>query len=230
MVFGSQLDQCSLVSSDEEDEESDEVDGNTPLPDGYQPSSHDVICARGKAFWCHDGNKRYRDLIAAATPRYSKTSNKQEKTMIVTEIVEAVHQLGGKFIKKVKKCGPFVVVSEVFAREKVGQSLRDGLSTKYKSASKFKKHRKSKSTSEKMPLDADRIVHTNRYVSQRIDELRQQVNRRGDLASDASMVTLFSRTNSDILESIKMDHSMLQQYREFVASSGVSSAPDPCTM
>jgi hypothetical protein len=221
MVFGSQIDRSPVVSSDEE-EENDEVDGNTPLPDRYRPSSQDVICARGKAFWFHDGNKRYRELIAAATPRYSETTNKLEKTMIVTEIVEAVHQLKGKFIKKVNKGGPFVVVSEVFAREKVGQSLRDGLSTKYKSATKFKKQRKVKSTSEKVSIDADKIVHTNRYVCQRINELRQQVDRCGDLASDASIVTLFSRTNSDILESIKRDHSMLQQYRELVTSSNAS--------
>jgi hypothetical protein len=225
MAVGSQIDQSSLISSDEE-EESDDVDCNTSLPGGYQPSSQDVICARGKAFWCHDGNKRYRDLIAAATPRYSETTNKQEKTMIVTEIIEAVHKLEGKFIKKVKKGGPFVVVSEVFAREKVGQSLRDGLSAKYKSATKFKKQRKSKTTTEKVNMDADRIVHTNRYVCQRIDELGQQVSRCGDLASDATIVTLFSRTNCDILESIKRDHSMLQRYRAFVASSSCSSASD----
>jgi hypothetical protein len=231
MALRSEIDQSALISSDEEEEEeSEEADRNTPLPDGYQPSSQDVICARGKAYWCHQGNKRYRELIAAATPRYSETMNKLEKTMIVTEIVDAIHKLEGKFIKKVKKGGPFVVVSELFAREKVGQSLRDGLSAKYKSATKFKKQRRTKSSSKSVSIDADKIVNRNRYVCQRINELRHQVNKCGDSASDASIVTLFSRTNSDILESIKRDHSMLRQYREFVASSSASSSSDVCTI
>ncbi|KAG7367363.1 hypothetical protein IV203_030034 [Nitzschia inconspicua] len=219
ILYGSQFSGNSSVISDDETEE---MDGNTPLPARYKPSTSDCICARGKAYWDHPGNQKYRELIAAATPKYSETTNKLEKTLIVSEIVEAVHRAGGKFIKKVKKGGPFVIVSEVFAREKVGQSLRDGLSTKYKSATKFKKQRKPKSNSEKVHLDADKVVTSNRYVCQRIEELRYQVKCCGDLASDASIITLFSQTNSDILETIKRDHSMLQRYDESIASSSAS--------
>lgn len=128
MVYGSHVASCgsgsSPVISDDENESGcgagdGDADGNTPLPDGYTPSSSDCICARGKAYWDHPGNQRYRDLITAATPQYAETTNKLEKTLIVSEIVEAIHKAGGKFIKKIKKGGPFVVVSEVFAREKV---------------------------------------------------------------------------------------------------------------
>lgn len=100
-------------------DENDDNDGNTPLPDGYKPAPEDVICARGKASWDHPGNQRYRELISAATPRYSETANKLEKTLIVSEIAQSIHESNGKFIKKLKKGGPFVIVSEVFAREKV---------------------------------------------------------------------------------------------------------------
>lgn len=265
MVFGSHINNHSPLISDDEGEEDD---GNTPLPDGYKPSSNDVVCARGKAYWEHDGNKKYRELIDAATPRYSETTNKLEKTLIVSEIVQAVHKLDGKFIKKAKKGGPFVIVSEVFAREKVrvwllvvvnqivaaffwpwceclasrsnwvccpfalvqvGQSLRDGLSAKYKSATRFKKQRKAKPSSPEkvtMNLDADKIVTSNRYVCQRIDELRHQMQSSGDLASDASIVALFSRTNSDILETIKRDTSMLQQYHETCVTSSIASSSE----
>ena len=81
-----------------------------------------VVCARGKAYWDHPGNQKYRDLITAATPNYAETSNKLEKTLIVSEIVQSVHEANGKFVKKLRKGGPFVIVSEVFAREKVGRS------------------------------------------------------------------------------------------------------------
>jgi hypothetical protein len=64
-------------------------------------------------------------LISSATPKYSETANKLEKTLIVSEIVQAIHEANGKFIKKLKKGGPFVIVSEVFAREKVRSSRNE---------------------------------------------------------------------------------------------------------
>ena len=121
MVYGSEIRQSPLISDDENYD--DGADGNTPLPDDYEPSPADIICARGKAYWDHVGNERYRKLIADATPKYSQTSNKLEKTMIVSEIVQAVHKTNGKFIKRLKKGGPFVIVSEVFAREKVSSCI-----------------------------------------------------------------------------------------------------------
>jgi hypothetical protein len=107
------------------DDENDDNEGNIPLPDGYKPAPQDVICARGKAYWDHPGNQRYRELISSATPKYSETANKLEKTLIVSEIVQAIHEANGKFIKKLKKGGPFVIVSEVFAREKVRSSRNE---------------------------------------------------------------------------------------------------------
>jgi hypothetical protein len=94
-------------------------DEDIPLPLDYVPSPSDVICARGRAYWEHPGNITYRRLIQNATPRYSQTNTKLERTLVVTEIVRAIEKDGGKFIKKVKKGGPWVIVDEVFAREKV---------------------------------------------------------------------------------------------------------------
>jgi hypothetical protein len=93
--------------------------GDIPLPAGYVPSPQDVACARGKAYWDHEGNQRYRELIIKAIPKYSTTYNKLEKTLIVSEVVQAIHKLHGNFIKKVNKGGAWVIVDEVFAREKV---------------------------------------------------------------------------------------------------------------
>jgi hypothetical protein len=197
-------------------EDDDEV---RRLPSDYAPSDADVVCARGKAYWDHTGNRRYRQLIGKATEKYSSSSNKLEKTLIVSEIVNAVHRLKGKFIKKEKKGGPWVEVDEVFAREKVGQSLRDGLSTKYRSATKAKKKRRNEAN-EKLNGDIDRVIQSNHTISRRIEELIQQVKMTGDLASDYSIMALFNRANSDILETIKSDASMLFQFQD--ASVGVN--------
>lgn len=184
------------------------------LPSDYTPSETDVVCARGKAYWEHTGNRRYRHLIQKATERYSSsTNNKLEKTLIVSEIVNAVHSVRGKFIKKEGKGGPWVEVDEVFAREKVGQSLRDGLSTKYRSATKAKKHRRDVAI-ERFNGDIDKVIQSNRKVSQRINDLLQDLKRAGKSASDDCLVTLFNRANSDILEIIKNDASMLNQFQD----------------
>jgi len=105
-----------------------------------------------------------------------------------------------------------VIVDEVFAREKIGQSLRDGLSTKYKSATKFKK-RPRKVSETKLHCDIDKVVQSNHFVSRRMSELSRQVERSGDVASDLAIVNLFSLANSEILETIKRDHSMLRQFQ-----------------
>eukprot|EP00980_Cylindrotheca_fusiformis_P000082 scaffold19_cov114-Cylindrotheca_fusiformis.AAC.29 len=186
---------------------------NRYLPEDFVAGSTDVVCARGKSYWDHPGNKLYRSLIAAATERYAATTNKLEKTMIVSEIVQAIHRRKGMFVKKEKKGGPWVEVDEVFAREKIGQSLRDGLHDKYRSATKAKKQRKEK-VNEKFNGDIDRVIHGNATVSRRIEELTEEVKSNGALASDYSIVTLFSRANSDILETIKQDSSMLHQFQD----------------
>lgn len=196
---------------------------NRYLPEDFVPGEVDVVCARGKSYWEHPGNKMYRALIAGATERYSTTTNKLEKTMIVSEIVNAIHKRQGMFVKKEKKGGPWVEVDEVFAREKIGQSLRDGLHDKYRSATKAKKQRKEK-LNERFNGDIDRVIHGNASVSRRIEELTREVRKNGALASDYSIVTLFSRANSDILETIKKDSSMLHQFQDATVASKVEES------
>jgi hypothetical protein len=123
-------------------------------------------------------------------------------------------------VKKERKGGPWVEVDEVFAREKVGQSLRDRLSTMYRSSTKAKKQRRTEA-SEKFNGDIDLVIQSNVSVSRRIDELTREVEKNGSLASDFSIISLFSRANSDILETIKKDGSMLNQFQNAtVAASG----------
>ena len=196
---------------------------NSYLPKDFVPGKNDVVCARGKSYWEHPGNRMYRSLIAGATQKYANTVNKLEKTMIVSSIVSAVHNRDGMFVKKDKKGGPWVEVDEVFAREKIGQSLRDGLHDKYRSATKAKKQRKEKVTL-KFNGDIDRVIHSNVSVSRRIEALTEEVRRNGALASDFSIVNLFSRANSDILETIKKDSSMLHQFQDATVAAKIEPA------
>ncbi len=200
------------------DDDSAGITSSCWLPSDFVPGPNDVVCARGKSYWGHEGNRRYRSLISMATEKYSTSTNKLEKTLIVSEIVEAIHKKHGRFVKKEKKGGPWVIVDDVFAREKVGQSLRDGLHDRYKSSTKAKKQRRA-TVNEKFNDDIDRVIHSNRVVSERIDELTREVVRNGATASDFSIISLFSRANSDILESIKKDSSMLGKFQDATLSA-----------
>ena len=95
-------------------------DNTKCLGPDFQPGPFDVICARGKSAFQHPGNKRFRELIENRAEDYASASNKFEKSVIVSQIVDEVRQAspGGGFIRSDK--GIWYEVGDA-AREKVGQ-------------------------------------------------------------------------------------------------------------
>lgn len=192
------------------------------LPEDFVPGPNHVVCAQGKGFWEHEGNKKYRAIIVLATKKYEATNSKFEKTLIVSEIVESVREAtpSGSFVKKDKAIGCWVEVSEHFAREKVGQSLRDSLHSDYRSSTKAKKCRQRK-LNETISGNIVKVVNSNKLVSRRIEELTKDIQQHGGtLAADCTIGTLLSRANSDILEMIKTDTSLLTMFKDIADTSG----------
>lgn len=115
-----------------------------PLPVNFIPSHYSVICGRGKACTDAVGNRRLKVTASIFLEKYSKASTKEEKSMIVTEIMDIVEDACpdeiGAFIRYDK--GRWWVVDHMAAREKVGALLRDCLHTKYRSSTKSKLARK----------------------------------------------------------------------------------------
>jgi hypothetical protein len=182
------------------------------LPRDFSPSPCHVLCARGKLYWDHPGNQKYREIIAAVNEKYSKANNKMEKTLIVSEIVEKLCK--SCFVKKVS--GRWVECDEHFCREKITQSLRDSLHKQYRSSTKAKKRRRA---GVKISGDIDEVLHSNVSVGQRIEKLSQDVQKQGILATDLEIGNLFSQANFDILEMMKRDRSLLDRYQETTAHS-----------
>lgn len=116
--------------------------GMVPLAPEYTPGEFDVICARGKQAKNHSGNVRYRRIIVEKMKIYDEAPTKLEKTVIVSEILDSVRTVSpnGGFIKKFD--GRWFEVGDHIAREKIGQSLRDMLHTKYSSSTQAKKIRR----------------------------------------------------------------------------------------
>jgi len=186
---------------------------------GLPINRNDVVCVRGKAYWDHEGNQIYRKLIECAKTRYSNASNRFAKSMIVSEIIDAVHRSGARFTKKVGKgkISYWVECKENFVREKVTQSLRDALSFKYSSSTKRKKERKAmKVQEEKIHGNIDEIVQSNIAVSYKINSLRQNVEYvnhiYGNDILDETILEIMDMGNQDILETIKKERSMLNQF------------------
>jgi hypothetical protein len=151
-----------------------------------------------------------------------------EKSLIVLEIIDKVHAMGGRFIKKTRNGNFWVEADDVFAKEKVSQSLRDGLSTKYKSATKTKKDRRS-STEKMINDDVDKIVRSNSTLVQKMKQLDLQVrvaNGRKKPPSNPFMMSLFDRANAEMLEIIKNDHTMFLKFQDVLGS--LSSESESC--
>lgn len=192
------------------------------LPIRKEPSLNDIICARGRGYWDHPGNKMYRQCIDLAKTQYCRAPNRLGKSLIVSEIIDAIHNSGRGFFKKVHgKENEWVECNESSIREKVTQSLRDGLSFKYSSSITRKREKKAR-VQEAFYGDIDVIVHSNKAVSQKIKDLEKKVewaNRNYGIENDArvsdeAIMKIFDEGNLNILETMKKDRSILDQLHQ----------------
>lgn len=60
---------------------------------------HDVIMGRGAAATDYQGNLRLRDLVSQRQEEYAASDKRSDKHRIAQEIVDRVHQLGGRFLQ-----------------------------------------------------------------------------------------------------------------------------------
>jgi hypothetical protein len=115
----------------------------------FQLSDYSVLCRRGKDSVNHIGNRRFRILASMYVEKYSRADSKAAKSVIVSEIISAIRQVGGNFCKY--KRGAWFEVGEHYAREKVSALLRDQLHTQYRSSNKAKTaRRRARNQSKKL--------------------------------------------------------------------------------
>lgn len=72
------------------------------LPIGYIPGEFEVICGRGVDCFHHIGNQRFRQIVNNHLDMYSRTTNKFEKSLVISIIVNHVRTQSkyGGFIRK----------------------------------------------------------------------------------------------------------------------------------
>ena len=124
---------------------------NEPLPHDFQPFPYSVICGRGKACTESVGNRRLKVIASMFLEKYASASNKDEKSAIVSEIIEIIEdacpEQKGTFIRL--NDGRWWVVESMAAREKVGSLMRDMLHDRYRSSSKSKQARRRSQLSQR---------------------------------------------------------------------------------
>jgi hypothetical protein len=102
----------------------------------FQPSDYSVLCSRGKDSVNHIGNRRFRIISSMYVEKYSRADTKAAKSLIVSDIINAIRQAGGNFCRH--KRGIWFEVGDNYAREKVSALLRDLLHSQYRSSNKSK--------------------------------------------------------------------------------------------
>lgn len=101
----------------------------------FDVTDDDVLSGRGKAMHIHEGNIRFRRLIAE---RIATAGNKDSRRDTALEIIRIVHERGGRFLKQRPDtssshsegdaAGAWVVLGITSAVVKVKQALRDAYS------------------------------------------------------------------------------------------------------
>lgn len=89
-------------------------DTDCPLEPGFEPGEYDVICSRGKQYYNHVGNIRFRALIQDQVERYCRAENKVAKSRIVMSIVNEIRSASpsGGFVRFSLKQGCYVEIGD----------------------------------------------------------------------------------------------------------------------
>lgn len=190
----------------------------------FVPGPFDVICARGKMAYNHEGNRYFRRVVARAADRYSKVESKLQRSMIVTEVLDTIRARGNGFIRQNDR-GEWVQCADVMCREKIGQHFRNALADRYKSSAGSKRRQSKGGQQQPIPcttvlpkglLDRlRRIVFSSKTVTHIVERFTFDVifiEGESSVADKAFHEKAFA-TNSILLRAFKEDAALVQQFK-----------------
>ena len=181
----------------------------TPLGKDFQPREYDVICARGNQAWNNPGNKLLRALVQKGKQQYGDATTKIQRSMVVTDIVNAIREKGNAFIKLDTKTGQWQDIGDYLSREKVSQLLRNANSNIYKSSTKAKKQRRGEVSKEVFD-NVQNVLHSNAEISCIMKSMDNDARQSG--LSDEDLMAMFTQANSAMLSTFKQDLSLVVRF------------------
>lgn len=87
------------------------------------PGPYDVLCGRDREAFNNIGNRRFRVTVNLSLDAYVNSKARQDKSLIIINVINTVRGNGGRFIKW--KDDRWVELTEKQTREKVGHCFRD---------------------------------------------------------------------------------------------------------
>lgn len=94
------------------------------------PTNLDILCGRGRAHFQHEGNVRFRMMIAAHLGSYQNAESRFVKTKIIRALTSGILAASGRFLKRSSKSEPWSVMGYEGCLHKVGHALRDACANK----------------------------------------------------------------------------------------------------
>ena len=89
---------------------------------------HDVLLGRSQLSARHIGNIAFRALVDSRLSLYSEATTKSAKTNVVVMVTNCIYEAGGRFIfPEDQSLDLWAEVDRRYAREKVGNAIRDGV-------------------------------------------------------------------------------------------------------
>ena len=86
----------------------------------------DILCGRRRSAYHNTGNRRFRVTISLNCQRYLDAKSKQEKSEVITSILNLLkNEVGARFVKPCDDGILYVEISELEARDKIAHALRD---------------------------------------------------------------------------------------------------------
>lgn len=97
----------------------DNLPRSIALPKDYSPQSFDVLCGRGRDYYQHVGNQRFRLIVSLSLQRYARAMTKHDKGLIIISIVDTIRQASphGGFIRFDRKSGNWYEIGDDAARK-----------------------------------------------------------------------------------------------------------------
>lgn len=101
------------------------------------PTQLDVLCGRGKQCFHHEGNNRFRMLIAENADTYKFAPTKKDKMQCIRLTAETIIARGGRFLVQ-NKNGSWIDGGMAVGRKKTGHAFRDALRGRVKCITKMR--------------------------------------------------------------------------------------------
>lgn len=87
---------------------------------------YDILLGRSRRSKMHIGNVAFRTLVASRVELYKNSSTRSQRISIVVSLRNSVYESGGRFLNR-RDNNTLVEVGQTYAREKIGNAIRDAI-------------------------------------------------------------------------------------------------------